>query len=387
MARERAEATESTEDVAARLTSQSPRLPAIPAADFLSTGCTLLNMAFSGTPTGGIPKGNYLYLVGDSGAGKTWFTFNLFAEAARNPHFRDYRFVFDNAENGALMDVTRYFGTGVAERLEPPAFGESETAVHSSTVQEFYFHLEASVRQGPCIYVLDSMDALNDEADEDKFEAELRKYETGKGQVPGSMGMAKAKTNSKNINRVAQTLRSNGSILAIISQTRDRVGGSVPGLKTRGGGHALKFYAHLEAWLKVKGVLKRTYLRKEREYGALIEVDVQKNRVCGWEGKVPLISFLKGYGVDDLGSSIDYLLDERHWDKAKGKKEPDEDDDGEAGKNPALVAPEFEFEGRKEALIKHIQTESLEWELGKLVEKVWTEIRDGATPERQFRYR
>jgi hypothetical protein len=110
-------------------------------------------------------------------------------------------------------------------------------------------------------------------------------------------------------------------------------------------------------------------------------VDVQKNRVCGWEGKVPLVSFLKGHGVDEVGTCVDYLLDEKHWQKVKGAKDdPDEESGG------PFAAPEFGFEGRKEALVKKIQEAGDEWELSQLVARVWRAIVAGATPERKARY-
>jgi RecA/RadA recombinase len=380
MARKRstkkAEEAEATAEV---LTSDPPRLEAIKQEDLLSTGSTLLNMAFSGRPGGGVPKGKYLYFVGDSSSGKSWFCFNLFAEAARNPNFEDYRFVFDNAENGALMDVEEYFGKRVVERLVPPK-GTIEEPIYSETVQQFYYHLDANTEQGPCIYVLDSMDALNDESEEDKFDAEVKKYETGKGEVPGSMGMAKAKANSKNINRVVRSLRNSGSILVVISQTRDAVGSRIPGMKTRGGGKALRFYAHLEAWTSVKCPITKTYLRKDREIGSIIKIDVQKNRVCGWEGKIE-VPFLKKYGVDDLGGCVDYLRDEKHWKGASGKG--DDDEDSGSGK---FAAPEFDFTGTKEGLIKKIQESGDEWELQRLVARVWRDIEAGAMPYRKPKY-
>jgi hypothetical protein len=257
--------------------------------------------------------------------------------------------------------------------------------VYSRTVQEMYYHLDAALDGGPVVYVEDSMDALNDEADEEVFEAERHKYETGRGQVPGTMGMAKAKTNSRNINRVVHRLRETGSVLVVISQTRDKVGGHIPGLKTRGGGRALRFYAHLEVWTSVRGPILRRYAGKEREVGSTIRLDVQKNRACGWEGKIE-IPFLKGHGIDDAGSCVDYLLEERHWKferKKKGRAEPG-DDEPEEGK--AFSAPEFGFEGDRETLIQKIQGAGDEWELQKLVAEVWRGIVAGAAPVRKARY-
>lgn len=355
--------------LAAALVASTPRLPPIPPEDFLSSGCTLVNLAVSGHPGRSVAKGHYLYVVGDSSSGKSWLCLNYLAEAARNKHFDGYRFIFDNAENGVLMDTSKYFGAAVADRMEPPRADADGTAVNSATVQEFYYNLELAVRAGPCIYILDSMDALHDDADEDKFEAELKRYDTGKGEVPGSMGMAKAKTNSANISRVVQTLRTNGSILIVLSQTRDKVGGHIPGQKTRGGGRALRFYAHVELWTSVRAPIKKEYLGKEREIGATIKVDVQKNRVSGWEGAVE-ISFLKGYGIDDLGTICKYLIDEKHWGCSAG----------------VVDAPEFGFKGRVEKLIKHIQDSNSEWELSQLAGSVWRAVIDGARPERKPRY-
>lgn len=369
---------ETAEQKAERLTTPVPRKPSIPPENFLSSGSTVMNLAFSGHRNLGIPKGAYLYIVGDSGAMKTWETFTLFAEAARNDHFKKYRFVHDNAENGALMDVSQYFGQKVLDRLEPP-HGSKRKPIYSSTVKEFYMHLELNCKHGPCIYALDSMDALEDDADEKRFDAELKKYLTGKGEIPGSYGMEKAKTNSKNISRVVNALRDSGSILVIISQTRDKIGGMIPGQKTRAGGRALRFYAHLEIWTSVRAPLVRRYLGKEREVGSTIRVDVQKNRICGWEGKFDL-SFIKGYGIDDLGSCVEYLIEERHWKKVRGSAATDDN------RIADIAAPEFKFTGKPEDLIQYIQSECEEWQLRKITEQVWQSIIDGAIPDRKPRY-
>lgn len=365
----------------AEILTEAPAAPQTP--DLLSTGCTVLDVAFGG----GVPKGGYLYLVGDSGSSKTWLTFCLFAEAARNPKFKGYDFVFDNAENGALFDVERYFGKRVRDRLCAP----SKKAEGSTTVEEFYFNVEASVRRGPCIYVLDSMDALQPESEEANFGAKLKFHETGTGadKIKGSMGMAKAKVNANHISRIAnKTLRSNGSILVVIGQTRDMMNAQFPGMRTRSGGRALKFYAHLEAWTKVKAPLKARARGKDREIGSLIEIDVQKNRVNGWEGKTPLITFLKGFGVDDVGTNIAYLLDERHWKRIKGdktsKRPPADTDDEDSGK--PFAAPEFDFEGTEDELVDLIQDQKREGELKALVARVWAEIAAAAAPKRKNPY-
>jgi RecA/RadA recombinase len=346
-------------------------------AEMLSTGCTLLNVHLSTFPEGAIAPGMFVYYVGESGSDKTWLALSVLAEAARHPRYAPYRFVYDNAENGALMDLTRYFGPAMTARLHPP----TKTAIGSSTVQEFYYNVELAVRAGPCIYILDSLDALQDQSELDNFEAQVKYYDTGTGKsdIKGEMGTGKAKANSRNLGRVVnQTLsedRENKSILIIISQTRQKLGAQYP-TRTRSGGDALRFYAHLELWTRVTDSIKVTYRGKDREIGKEIEVKVAKNRLRGRVGPVGPIIHLIDHGIDDTGTSVDYLLSENRW-----KTE------GSGDKRRTIHVPEFEdFSGSREELIRHIETNSLQSRLGEIVAATWEEIRTAVTPERKTRY-
>lgn len=361
--------TKRADEIKARLTADTPRVPPIPPEDFVSLGLTVLNLAVSGHPDRGVAKGQYLLLVGESGAAKTWTCMNLFAEAAKNPAFAKHRFVFDNAENGALMDVERYFGRAAAERIEPPA-GDRDEPRHSSTVEQFYYHIDDAMDAGPVIYVLDSMDALVAEDDEDKFEGDKKAFKEGRG-ASGSYGMAKAKENSRSMGRVVKRLRETGSILGMISQTREKIGGPFPGMKTRSGGKALRFGAHVEVWTSVKGPIKVSKLGKDREVGATIVLDVQKNRVSGWEGKVTA-RFLRQEGWDELGTNLEYLVEEGHWKKAE--------------KGGAIDATEYKYKGRAEDLLGKLQDLGREAELARIVARVWAKIEAACKLNRKPRY-
>lgn len=375
--------TDEVQAVKTALRAKKPRLPPIPPEAGLSTGCTLINLGCSGRASWGIFKGGYLWLVGDSSSGKTWFAFNILAEAALNRNFRGYRFIYDNVENGALMDVLEYFGKAVATRLEPPA-GTRKAPRYSRKVQEFYYNIWNAIKdkeRRPFIYVVDSMDALDDDSDEKKFEQLKARDERAHGEgggeeddkVKGSYGMGKPKANSMNIKRVVNRLTETGSILIIISQTRDKINTPFP-MKTAAGGRAMKFYSHVEVWTSVRGDLTRKvhkYGKKLREYGKLLRADVRKNRICGWEGAVQL-TFLRKRGVDDVGSNVDYLVEEGHWKKAK-----------QGGK---ITAPEFDFVGTREKLVRKVEETDSERELQLLVQKVWREIDEATVLPRKKRY-
>jgi RecA/RadA recombinase len=350
--------------------------PVIRAKDLLSTGSTVLNLALSGRQIGGFAKGLSYRLIGSSGSGKSWFSLTSFAEAARNKNFDGYRFIFDDAENGSLMDRSRYFGAKAAARIEPPS-GTTEDPKFSTTVEEFYYHVDDAVKEGtPFIYVLDSMDALDSEDDQAKFAKDKAAHEAGK-QAAGSYSLSKQKENSSKLRRVVNSLRDSGSILIMISQSRANIGfGSQYKPETSSGGTSLKFYCHVEIWTKVRNALKETVKGKPRTTGAIVQLKVEKNRTEGWEGKV-YVPFYKKFGIDDVGGCIDYLVDEKHWKGNFSKQEYTA---------TTVTAPEFGFKGSREDLVKEIEEEDKETELRMIVQRVWREIEAKSTVKRKARY-
>lgn len=350
-----------------RALSAAPAKAVLTKDDFVSTGSTLLNLAYTGRPFRGYAKGKCYLFVGDSESLKTWLALSLLAEAARNSNFDDYRLIHDNAEEGALMDIERFFGSKLAKRLEGPA----PDVVGSRTVEDFYGFIDDAVKaEKPFIYVLDSENVLTSESEEDKF-AEQKKARAEEKDVAGSYGDGKAKIHSANLRRVVADLRDTRSILVILSQTRDNLQrfGFMGDPKTRSGGRALRFYASLEAWSSLKEKIKRTVKGKPREIGSVIQVAVKKNRFTG-KHRTITIDFYNSVGIDDIGTNIDYLVDEKHWKKS----------------SKGIIAPEFDFTGTRDALIAHIEENRLERKLAIIVGEVWAEIEAACAVERKPRY-
>lgn len=342
---------------------------AIPNKDFVSTGSTLLNLAASGQPYGGFAKGKYYFLVGDSTSGKTFLSLTCCAEAKRNPAFAKYRLLFDNVEDGALMDLERYFGKAVADAIELPGRDDEGVPCASKTVEDFYYNITKAIAKGvPFLYILDSADALDSDAATEKFNEQMEAHEKGK-EVAGSYGDGKAKYHSQNMRRVLQGLRDTGSILIVLSQTRDNVTGMGFEKKTRAGGKALRFYATLEMWSSIKEKIKRTVRGKARTIGVVSEVKFKKNRFTGKDRDVT-VDIYHSVGIDDVGSCIDYLIEEKHWNAKEGN----------------IRAKEFQFEGTRDELIAHVEQNGLERDLSDIVGTVWQSIEDACVVERKARY-
>lgn len=335
----------------------------------LNSGSTLLNLACSGNPNVAFLRGGIYYFVGDSGSGKTFITMSCMAEAANNKNFDNYKLVFDNAENGALMDFRKFFGKKMTNRLIPPV-GTKEEPIYSATVEDFYFNLYSLMEKGPVIYLLDSMDALTTDDETDTFLKNKKANEKGK-EASGSYGTSKAKLNSSYIRVVFNKLRETGSILLMISQTRDNIGfGAMFTPKTRSGGKALTFYSHLEIWSSVKGHITTKYKDKDREQGITCKLHIKKNRLTGRDRKIDT-HILHSYGIDDIGTLVDYLIEENKWEKSGGRIQ--------------AKAP-IEFTGFREKLIEHIQEKNLYNELKQVAYETWTEIEKAVEVNRTSRY-
>lgn len=349
--------------------------------EFVSSGSTLLNLALTDHPDCGWQRGKMANVIGDSSSGKTFLTLTAFAEAANNDTFDDYDLIMDDAEHANEFNIVKLFGKRVDDRIMPPATTKDGDDNPSELIEDFHANIRSALKRNrPFMYILDSMDALDSEADQKKIE-ELhtarakRKEEEENGlerktkEAAGSYGMAKAKKNSEILRDVTGKLEKSDSILLIISQTRDNIDPMSFSTKTRSGGKALKFYATHELWTACGGILKS----RERNIGVVCKVKVSKNKITG---KVREVEFpiYYDYGIDNIGSIIDFLVKEKCWKKADGGQKIDPQ--GDLGLVPSTRAK----------LIKDIEDGSLEDELNQIVAEEWKAIEDSLKLNRKSKY-
>ena len=336
----------------------------------LSSGSTLLNLALTGTTHGAFYAGKYYRYVGDSSSGKTMLTLTCFAESVRHPLFKGHRLIHDNSEDGSLMDMTQFFGRTCASKIEPPR-GTRADPVFSHTVEELYYYLDDAFKaKVPFIYVKDSMDSLNTEDDEDKFQARKKAHDTGK-ETTGTFGMAKAKLNAGGLRTVFAKLRESESIVIFISHALANVNPMTAKFfpKTDSGGKALKYYAHGEIWTSLGGSIVSRVRGKDRKLGIRSRVRVQKNRQTGRDVEVE-VPILWSSGIDDVGACVDFLVEEKHWQESK----------------TLIHADDFGVTLKREELIQSIQDHDQEGRLRTLVGRVWRDLQREMTPNRKARY-
>lgn len=285
--------------------------------NFLSSGSVLINLSLTGRTYGAYVKGKYFLIAGDSTAGKTWLGLSALAEAARNRHFDDYDLIYDPAEDGNLIDIDTHFGEKTADRITTPTLDENGEPQASYFIEDFYFSLFARLKNPkPFVWVLDSMDGLTTKEEVKKVAKDMAKHAKGK-DLGGSYGDGKAKINSQNLRRAVALIKAHGSILIIIAQLKDNMDPMGFEPKSRSGGKALRYYATAEFWLSLAGAFKKNVRGKNRHTGNRVLCRVKKNRITGQTHQVKTAIY-PSYGLDDIGSSIDYLLEEKWWTKKKG---------------------------------------------------------------------
>lgn len=349
-----------------RVTKPKPKKKDLSRTKCIPTCSTQMNLACTDDPDDGFLLGTMVNVIGDSSAGKSIFVLGTIAELAQQSRFDDYALVYDDAEEADEFDKSKLFGKKMADRLEPPKRDKHGDAIFSNTIQDFHCNiLDRLEDDRPCIYILDSFDALD--ADEDIAKVEqMREARVRNNKAKGTYGMAKPKLASSIFRGICGSLKKSKSILIIISQTRDNIDPMSFAKKTRSGGKALKFYATHEIWLAMAGKIPS----KDRIIGNKVKFKVTKNKRTGKQ-REGWFSIYYDYGVDDTRSCIEFLEKEKYWKKKKN----------------TIVAEEFGMEGTLVKLIEKIEQANGESKLRRIVGKAWMAIEDSLKLGRKSRYK
>lgn len=325
----------------------------------IPSGSTLLNLALSDRHDGGYAAGTMVNVIGDSSSGKTLLGMGMLAETSQDERFSAYRFIHDDAEYARAFDLEYLFGKKMADRLEEPPAGNSQT------IQELQANIYDAIKEKrPFLYLQDSWDSLSSIDEIQKAEERIKAMRSGKEFI-GSYHMEIARVGGQILRQIVGKINKTASLLFIIFQTRDNISG-YGAKKKRSGGNAPTFYASHEIWLKVKGYKRK----KERIIGVDIEARVSKNKLTGKKDRIAPFTIYYDYGVDDIGSMIDWMVAEGFW---KTRKR-------------TIIAVGLEVEASHDRLILHVEKKRLEPELRKIVGRKWLQLEEELKLGRKRRF-
>jgi RecA/RadA recombinase len=268
---------------------------------FIHTGAATLNCAAGG----GWVLGRVVNLVGDKSAGKTL----LAIEACTNFRIQYPKDPIRYAESEHAFDEKYAEALGLpvesvefAEKTDPSSGKKRDEAKPIRTIEDWYNDMSAflgRVKQSKTkrgLYVIDSLDALSDEAELKRTMGE------------GTYGVSKPKLLGELFRRLISDMDECQVTLVVVSQLKDKIGVTFGEKQTRAGGRALDYYATHIVWLADLGQIKKTVQGIERMIGRKIRARFKKNKVAipYRECEYPIIF---GYGIDDLTSNAEWLIE------------------------------------------------------------------------------
>jgi len=271
------------------------------------------------------------------------------------PAIKSTTIVYNNVEGVMDFPLEEMYGEKFVKGIEWLKF---DTIEHSGN--DFLRRVKNLKKGEFLLYIMDSLDAMSSTAGKKRAEDSIEKDK----MQEGSYGMEKAKYLSNTFfPRACDYMEGKDATLICISQVRDNINAGLFGAKHyRVGGKALDFYTHQVAWLAKIANLSKEFRAKKKVYGVRTKVKLNRNKVAK-PFREAEFDILFDYGVDDIGSMLNYLY----------------------GSAKEIFWNEEEM--KRIDLIKRLEDSDDEREvLAGLVEDDWKEIEDKIKPKRKRRF-
>ncbi len=289
-----------------------------PISHYLSTGCTILDLAISNRLDGGFAAGRIGHIWGVESSAKTMFIAEVLGSAQRQggiAHFVDAEGTWDFQRAKELHDIDinalDYYGK---QSMEEENKNSDIDSMKGWTIEYLFDTLIPDIiaknkDEKLGIIGVDSLSAISStiELEEDIDEK--------------TYGLTRPQALSKGLRKYIWKLTKANLALIFIDQTRQNVGTSFGPKYVFSCGDALKFYASTRIFTSVKSKILNKF---KKIIGVNIHFKVDKNKIAPpfREGDLRI---LFDYGIDNTGTSLDFLYENasdkvKGWHKFKEKK-------------------------------------------------------------------
>tara|TARA_Y100001938_G_scaffold132636_1_gene191113 strand:+ start:40 stop:1161 length:1122 start_codon:yes stop_codon:yes gene_type:complete len=256
--------------------------------DFISTGSSMLDLAISNRPDGGIAVGRITEINGLESSGKSLLGAHLLAETQKKGGVA----VYIDTETSVSQDFLQCIGVDL----------DSMLYVHLETVEDIFETIEqivTKIRESDkdklVTILVDSLAAASTKVE---MEADYEK---------DGWATSKAIIISKAMRKITQMIGRENIALVFTNQLRQKLGVMFGDPWTTSGGKALPFHASTRLRLKNLGQLKDG---KKNVIGMKCRAQVVKNRLGPPLRHADYIMYFES-GIDDYGSWLTVMKDHK----------------------------------------------------------------------------
>ena len=252
--------------------------------DFVSTGSTLLNLAISNKPNGGIAVGRITEINGLESSGKSLIGAHILAETQKKGGVA----VYIDTENSVSEEFLKVLGIDTTQLL----YLQLQTVEQIfQAIEEIVLKVREAEKDRLVTILVDSLAAASTQVE---IDADFEK---------DGWATSKAIIISKAMRKITQMIGRQRIALVFTNQLRAKLGVMFGDPWTTSGGKALPFHASTRIRLKNKGRITDT---KKNVLGMTILAQVVKNRLGPPLRHAEFPLYFES-GIDDIGSWLEVM--------------------------------------------------------------------------------
>jgi recombination protein RecA len=259
--------------------------------EWISTGSSMLDLAISNRPNGGIPVGRITEITGLEASGKSLLAGHMIANTQKKGGLA----VYIDTENAMNEDFLRAIGVDVVNML----YIQLETVEDIfEVVEDIMVKVREAQKDRLVTIVVDSLAAAT------------TKVEQAADYDKDGWATSKAIVLSKAMRKITQLIGRQRVCLIFTNQLRQKLGVMFGDPWTTSGGKALGFHASCRLRLKAMGQIKTKVEGKDQTIGIKARAIVVKNRM-GPPLRQAEFEIYFDSGIDDYGGWLQVMKDRK----------------------------------------------------------------------------
>jgi len=257
--------------------------------EWISTGSSILDLAISNRPNGGLPVGRITEITGMEASGKSLLAAHLLANTQKQGGLA----VYIDTENA----MNEEFLTAIGMDMNKMLYIQLETVEDIfEVIENIILKVKESDKDRLVTIAVDSVAAAT------------TKVEQAQDYDKEGWATSKAIVLSKGMRKITQLIGRERVALIFTNQLRQKLGVMFGDPWTTSGGKAIQFHASCRLRLKAAGQIKAKIGGKEQTIGIKTKAIVVKNRMGPPLRQAEFNIFFES-GIDDTGSWLQVMKD------------------------------------------------------------------------------